>query len=211
MCLCAGRIECRGEVVIRNEVREYIHHVTNTTSWQSVQASTDTLDGDDVEVPCAGVVCAVHDGTAVDPCQLPILASNPRWILVVDLRTIGKDIHGKTEGHLELATGGTTAVHRVLSAMPFFSFKPVFSAFRLIHLFRSLKSEALRGLKRRRNRGRSQSFVCSFFVAVFACSSNLCLLSCAVRCPPRKAPNWRFHCVQSRRNSRIALTRSWPF
>lgn len=58
---------------MRDEIRKYIHHVTNTTSRQSVQAGTDTLDGDDVEVSCAGVVCAVHDGTAVYPCQLSSL------------------------------------------------------------------------------------------------------------------------------------------
>ena len=45
-------------------VRKYVHHVTDTTSGQPVQAGTDTLDGDDVQVSCAGVVCTVHDGTA---------------------------------------------------------------------------------------------------------------------------------------------------
>ena len=42
-------------------------HVTDTTSRQSVQAGTDTLDGDDVQVAGTGVVCAVHDSTAVLP------------------------------------------------------------------------------------------------------------------------------------------------
>lgn len=49
----------------------YVHHVTDTTSGQSVETSTDTLDGDDVQVSCTGVVSAVHDGTTVYPCQLP--------------------------------------------------------------------------------------------------------------------------------------------
>ena len=42
-------------------------HVTDTTGRQSVQAGTDTLDGDDVQVPGAGVVGTVHDSTAVPP------------------------------------------------------------------------------------------------------------------------------------------------
>ena len=42
-------------------------HVASTTSRQTVQARTDTLDGDDVEVTSAGVVAAVHDGSAVFP------------------------------------------------------------------------------------------------------------------------------------------------
>ena len=40
-------------------------HVTDTTGGQTVKTSTDTLDGDDVEVTGAGVVAAVHDRTAV--------------------------------------------------------------------------------------------------------------------------------------------------
>ena len=56
-------------------------HVTDTTGGQAVKAGTNTLDGDDVKVASTGVVAAVHDGT-----------------------------DGKTEGHLELATGGTTSV-----------------------------------------------------------------------------------------------------
>ena len=45
-------------------------HVTDTTSGQSVQASTNTLDGDDVEVSGTGVVGAVHDGTAGEGVSL---------------------------------------------------------------------------------------------------------------------------------------------
>lgn len=40
-------------------------HVTNTTSGQSVETSTDTLDGDDVKVASTRVVGAVHDGTTI--------------------------------------------------------------------------------------------------------------------------------------------------
>lgn len=43
-------------------------HVANTTGGETVETGTDTLDGDDVEVTSAGVVCAVHDGAAVRPC-----------------------------------------------------------------------------------------------------------------------------------------------
>jgi len=38
-------------------------HVTDTSSGQTVQARTDTLDGDDVQVASTGVVGAVHYGT----------------------------------------------------------------------------------------------------------------------------------------------------
>lgn len=44
------------------------NHVTDTTSWQTVETRTDTLDGDDVEISGSAVVAAVHDGTAV--CML---------------------------------------------------------------------------------------------------------------------------------------------
>lgn len=40
-------------------------HVTDTTGGETVEACTDTLDGDDVEVTGSGVVGAVHDGSAV--------------------------------------------------------------------------------------------------------------------------------------------------
>lgn len=45
-------------------------HVTDTTGGQSVQAGTDTLDGDDVEVSGTRVVGAVHDGTAGEGVSL---------------------------------------------------------------------------------------------------------------------------------------------
>lgn len=45
-------------------------HVTDTTGGQSVQAGTDTLDGDDVEVSGTRVVGAVHDGTAREGVSL---------------------------------------------------------------------------------------------------------------------------------------------
>lgn len=62
-------------------------HVADTAGGQAVQAGTDTLDGDDVQVAGTRVVGAVHDGT-----------------------------DGETQGHLELATGGTTtAVTRLVS------------------------------------------------------------------------------------------------
>jgi hypothetical protein len=41
-------------------------HVADTAGGQTVQAGTDTLNGDDVEVTGSGVVGAVHDGTAAE-------------------------------------------------------------------------------------------------------------------------------------------------
>lgn len=41
------------------------NHVTHASGWQTVKTSADTLNGDDVEISCAGVVAAVHDRTAV--------------------------------------------------------------------------------------------------------------------------------------------------
>lgn len=61
------------------------HHVADTASGQPVEASTDTLDGDDVEIPRTGVVRAVHDSTAKLPLAFgsdPITAyvrSLDRW------------------------------------------------------------------------------------------------------------------------------------
>ncbi|RAH40310.1 uncharacterized protein BO95DRAFT_457487 [Aspergillus brunneoviolaceus CBS 621.78] len=43
-------------------------HVTDTGSGETVQASTDTLDGDDVKVAGTGVVAAVHHGATVCDC-----------------------------------------------------------------------------------------------------------------------------------------------
>lgn len=40
-------------------------HVTGASSGQTVQTSTEALDGDDVQVTGAGVVAAVHDGAAI--------------------------------------------------------------------------------------------------------------------------------------------------
>lgn len=40
-------------------------HVSNTSGWETVQACSDTLDGNDVQVASAGVVTAVHDGTTI--------------------------------------------------------------------------------------------------------------------------------------------------
>ena len=55
------------------------HHVSNCSSWHSVQATLDALHRDDVQVLCACVVSAVHDGT-----------------------------HGQTEGHAELGSSKTS-------------------------------------------------------------------------------------------------------
>lgn len=60
------------DLLIASRVPIYVHHVTDTTGGQPVQAGTNTLDGDDVQVSCAGVVCTVHDGTAA-ALSVPIL------------------------------------------------------------------------------------------------------------------------------------------
>lgn len=39
------------------------NHVANTSSWQSVQSGTSTLDGDDVQASGARVIAAVDDGS----------------------------------------------------------------------------------------------------------------------------------------------------
>jgi hypothetical protein len=43
------------------------NHITDTTSWQTVKTRTNTLDGNDVQVSCSGVVAAVHHGSARNP------------------------------------------------------------------------------------------------------------------------------------------------
>lgn len=106
------------DLLIASGVRMYVHHVTDTTGGQPVQAGTDTLDGDDVQVSCAGVVCTVHDGTAAVlsvPNLCPLL--KPRLMLISsDRESISegrkKNVHWETQGHLELATRGTTAARR---------------------------------------------------------------------------------------------------
>lgn len=127
--------------LIAHRVRIYVHHVTDTTGGQPVQAGTDTLDGDDVQVSCAGVVCTVHDGTAVVlsvPRLCPWLvleAYEFRWIASRCLQG-RNNVHWKTQGHLELATGGTTAARRPPSVKLFLecpsSKLPI-----VFHLFRS--------------------------------------------------------------------------
>jgi hypothetical protein len=57
-----------------------IAYVANTCSRQPVETSTESLDGDDVEIAGAGVVAAVHDRT-----------------------------DGKTKSHPELVTRGSTS------------------------------------------------------------------------------------------------------
>lgn len=68
-------------------------HVADAAGGQSVQAGTETLDGDDVEVAGTRVVGAVHDGTAAAPvsrirfgmsvcgCRVGTYTGRPRVIL----------------------------------------------------------------------------------------------------------------------------------
>lgn len=112
---------------MRENFGQYVHHVTDTTGGQSVQAGTNTLDGDDVQVTGTGVVCAVHDGTTVSDMlsASPSLSQAPyatRCLFEVVFRSsisrkvAGENIHWETQGHLELATGGTTTVNAAVSA-----------------------------------------------------------------------------------------------
>ena len=84
-------------------------HVTSTASGQAVEARTNTLDGDDVQVTGTGVVAAVHDGAAVSIslCSSNILFRNREC----PGRAIasGSNVHWQTKSHLELVTGGRTS------------------------------------------------------------------------------------------------------
>ena len=99
------------------------HHVADTASGQPVEAGTDALDGDDVQVPRARVVTAVHDGTAVCPLASRAFQRSVSSIrvaaidrgLVFGRAETGSHVHWETQGHLELATGGTTPVTQTLA------------------------------------------------------------------------------------------------
>jgi hypothetical protein len=95
-------------------------HVTDTTGRETVKTRSDTLDGDDVQVASTRVVAAVHDGAAVvslafqflqpfvrHPIRFPV--SQFEVLAVADWSREG-NVHWETEGHLQLATWGTTTV-----------------------------------------------------------------------------------------------------
>ena len=46
----------------QNKVKTYHDHVTNTSSGQTVQSGTESLDGNDVKVSSTRVVAAVDNG-----------------------------------------------------------------------------------------------------------------------------------------------------
>ena len=92
-------------------------HVTDTAGGQAVQAGADTLDGDDVQVAGTRVVGAVHDGTTAQRMlvgRVVLLQSQSLRAgggsLSAASRLRGLNVHRETQGHLELATGGTTPV-----------------------------------------------------------------------------------------------------
>lgn len=97
------------DLLIASGVRMYVHHVTDTTGGQPVQAGTDTLDGDDVQVSCAGVVCTVHDGTAA-VLSVPNLCP----LLVPRLMLISLDRESISEGRKKTYTGRP----RVILSLP---------------------------------------------------------------------------------------------
>jgi hypothetical protein len=95
-------------------------HVSRTTSRQTVKTRTNTLDGDDVQVAGAGVVAAIHDGSAVLP-----LANIPRRVCdsmrerrFGEAVAFGENVHRQTESHLELVTGGRTSTAHMLVNIP---------------------------------------------------------------------------------------------
>lgn len=92
-------------------------HVTDTTGGETVQAGADALDRDDVQVSGARVVGAVHDGTAAEAVLvsfLPLLFGAHLGVLGAAGRACrrrgSRDVHRETQGHLKLATRGTTSV-----------------------------------------------------------------------------------------------------
>jgi hypothetical protein len=85
-------------------------HVADTTSRESVQACTDTLDGDNVEITSARVVTAIHDRAAFGMLALVSQTSQSVEDMGVwKVRRRGRGVHWETERHLELVTGGRTS------------------------------------------------------------------------------------------------------
>lgn len=97
-------------------------HVTHTSSGQTVQARTDTLDGDDVKVASTGVVAAVHHGAAKFQQSahksLFLQMPEPQFFQQIESsistassarrkRRKALNVHRQTESHLELVAGGT--------------------------------------------------------------------------------------------------------
>lgn len=170
-------------------VWRYVHHVTDTTGGQPVQAGTDTLDGDDVQVSCAGVVCTVHDGTAV-VLSVPnsfVSGSSADLIDFVGSRfepCRRENVHWETQGHLELATGGTTAVRGPPSVKTFPSvFLPGLPS--VVHLFQSsIQAVCGRLAVRRSGFVAHLSRVVPFF---FGSSSNLRLGRLTTFCSARNS------------------------
>lgn len=78
--------------------------LTDTSSGQAVQARTNALDGDDVDVAGSGVVSAVDDGAAV-----LIVSFSTSSFVFLRIRGRGCDVHRQTERHLELVTRGVTS------------------------------------------------------------------------------------------------------
>lgn len=101
-------------------------HVTDTTSGETVKTRSDTLDGDDVQVTSTRVVAAVHDGAAVFalvPLHLPSSTIQSFSVSQFDSGFVAGSIregnvHWETEGHLQLATWGTTTVKTVSQLHP---------------------------------------------------------------------------------------------
>jgi hypothetical protein len=91
-------------------------HVARTTGRQAVKTRTDTLDGDDVQVAGAGVVAAVHDGSAVRLLAMfPLRVCDSRRAEFGEAVAGGQNVHRQTKSHLELVTGGRTSTAHALA------------------------------------------------------------------------------------------------
>ena len=102
-------------------------HVTDTTGRETVKTCSDTLDGDDVQVTSTRVVAAVHDGAAI-VALVPLYLPSPPTVQSFSVSQFdsgsvadgirGGDVHWETEGHLQLATWGTTTAKTVSQLHP---------------------------------------------------------------------------------------------
>lgn len=88
-------------------------HVTHTSTGQTVQTGSDTLDRDDVQVTGTGVVAAVEDGST------DFLLVSLVWVGRISIR--GSNVRGKTHGHLQLVASGTTTTISISFFFFFFS------------------------------------------------------------------------------------------
>jgi hypothetical protein len=66
---------------------------TNAGCWETIQARTESLDRDDVQIAGSGIICAVDNGTA-------------GIVLVYNIRGRRWSVHWETQGHFQFVTRG---------------------------------------------------------------------------------------------------------